>query len=111
MPPHVKPPCKLGFIQKVEPIQEESEQLSNINMDESTKKLVQYGDKKDFSFENSKPNLKSEKAVSDNETILQSSIDKEYAQKSNYSYSKLNEPAPSSKHQPSERNIFGEKPD
>lgn len=56
MPPHVKKPAELGFIQKIEQIQEESDQLSNINMDESTKKLVR-NDKvnKDFSFNISYP--------------------------------------------------------
>ena len=56
MPPHVKKPAELGFIQKIEPIQEESDQLSNINMDESTKKLVR-NDKvnKDFSLNISYP--------------------------------------------------------
>jgi hypothetical protein len=80
MPPHIKPPCELGFVRKVEHIQEESDQLSNIKMDDSTRRMLKSAEKGNFSLNISKgSNLKSELDPQDNDTILQSSIDKHYA--------------------------------
>ena len=61
MPPHVKPSCELGFVPKVEPIHEESDQLSNIKMDDSTKRMLKSAEKANFSLNITKgTNLKSE---------------------------------------------------
>ena len=65
LPNYAKKPCNLGFVKKqMEQINEESDQISNIGLNDSVSKMLKNADNPNISM-----NLSS-KLASDKETIL-----------------------------------------